>query len=174
MMDLELFINSDPASGFQEIMTEILSSLNFEDILQTRLVSTSFDQFLMNDRKVWEQVSSRTFSNVLDKTVRFPNRLMENVMTKVKHFETKNEMVNHFKQQWTEVFDKIKILASLPQLMKICKYLQTQDDYSKIRSEIKYLMRLGGYPEIPAMSPMWAYLMFVYLQPTWAGDTSRE
>ena len=169
-MDLELFINSNPASGFQEIMTEILSSLNFEDLIQIRLVSTSFEQFLMNDRKVWERVSSKTFSNVLDKTdtVRFPNRLMENLMTKVKHFETKEEMVNHFKQQWTDVFDKCSTLASIPRLMNFCKFLQTQDDYLKICSEIKSLMRLGGYPEIPTMSHMWLYLQFVYLQPTWS------
>ena len=175
-MDLELLINSNSASGFQEIITEILSSLNFQDLLKIRLVSSSFEQFLMNDKKVWNRVSSKTFSNLLDKTdtVRFPNRLMENVMTKVKYFETKEEMVNYFKNQWTEVFDKIKILASIPRLMNICKYLQTQDDYSKIRCEIKSLMLLGGYPEIPAMSHMWTYLMFVYLQSTWAGDTSRE
>ena len=169
-MDLELFINSNPASGFQEIMTEILSSLNFEDLLQIRRVSTSFEQFLMNDRKVWERVSSRTFSSVLDKTdtVRFPNRLMENLMTKVKHFETKEEMVNYFKQQWSDVFDNIKSLASIPRLMNFCKFLQTRDDYLKICSEIKFLMRLGGYPEIPTMSHMWLYLSTVYLQPTWS------
>ena len=167
-MDLELFINSHPASGFQEIMTEILSSLNFEDLLKIRLVSSSFEQFLMNDRKVWERVSSRTFSNVLDKTeVRFPHRLMENLMTRVKHFETKEEMVISFQKQWTDVFDKIKTSATIPRLMNFCKFLQTQDDYLKIHSEIKSLMRLGGYPEIPEMSHMWLYLQFVYRQPTW-------
>jgi hypothetical protein len=175
-MDLELLINSDPASGFQEIITEILCPLNFEDLLRVRQVSTSFEQFLRNNRKVWNQVSSRTFSNVLDKadTVRFPNRLMENVMTKVKHFENNEVMVNFFKKNWSDIFDKIKTLASIPRLMNICKYLQTQDDYSKIRVEISSLMRLGGYPEIPAMSHMWTYLMCVYLQPNWAGDTPRD
>ena len=49
-----------------------------------------------------------------------------------------------------------------------------ETDYSKIRSEIKSLMRLGGYPEIPTMSHMWLYLKYVYLQPTWAGNTPRE
>ena len=137
----------------------------------------------MNDRKVWERVSLKTFSNVLDKTdtVRFPNRLMENVMTKVKYFETKDEMVISFQKQWTDVFEKIKSLASIPRLMNFCKFLRTKDDYLKICCEIKSLMRLGGYPEIPEMSHMWSYLQFVYLQPTWTGrhwfvtsDTPRE
>ena len=105
-----------------------------------------------------------SFIKNLLKCVRFPNRLMENVMTILK---PKEEMVNSFKKPWTDVFDKMKTSATIPRLMNFCKFLQTQDDYLKICSEIKSLMRLGGYPEIPEMSHMWLYLQFVYRQPTW-------
>ena len=65
-MDLELLINSNSASGFQEIMTEILSSLNFDDLLNIRLVSQTLHQFLMENKQAWIQVFTKTYKNLLE------------------------------------------------------------------------------------------------------------
>ena len=47
-MDLQRIV-----SGFPQIMTDILSELNFEDLLEMRLVSTGLYQFLIEDKQVW-------------------------------------------------------------------------------------------------------------------------
>ena len=76
-MDLELLISSNSASGFQEIMTEILSSLNFDELLRMRLVSQTLYQFLMENKQVWIQVFTKSYKNLLENNEdwRFPLKL---------------------------------------------------------------------------------------------------
>ena len=144
-MDLELLINSNSASGFQEIMTEILSSLNFDDLLQIRLVSQTLYQFLMENKQVWIQVFTKTYQNLLENNEdwRFPLKLSAS-------FQAKEEMKRVLKRQWMEVFDNIKHVASIPTLIKMCQlFTRAPENYVKICSEINHLMSEGGYPEIP-------------------------
>ena len=144
-MDLELFINSDHASGFQEIMTEILSSLNFDDLLQIRLVSQTLYQFLMENKQVWIGIFTEIYKKLLENNEdwRFPLKLSVS-------FQTKEEMKRVLKQQWMEVFENIKQVASVPSLIKMCQlFTRAPGNYVKICSEINHLMSEGGYPEIP-------------------------
>ena len=144
-MDLELLINSNSASGFQEIMTEILSSLNFDELLRMRLVSQTLYQFLMENKQVWIGLFTKTYKELLEKNEdwKFPLKLSAS-------FQTKEELKQALKQQWMEVFDNIKQVASIPNLIKMCQlFNRAPRNYVKICSEINHLMSEGGYPEIP-------------------------
>ena len=54
-MDPERMIISAEASGFPELMREVLKNMDFEDLLKSRLVSMTFYKFLINEnqRKLW-------------------------------------------------------------------------------------------------------------------------
>jgi hypothetical protein len=139
-MDLERI-----ASVYPQIMTDILSKFDFKDVLIVRGVSTTLYQFLMKDRQVWIRIFTKIYSDMLvnNDDARFPLKLSAS-------FETKEEMKRVLKQQWMDVFDKIKQIASIPSLMKMCQlFSQAPENYVKICSEINHLMSEGGYPEIP-------------------------
>ena len=50
-----MMMQSNWASGLPQFMMEALKHLDFEDLLKTRLVSTAFYDFLMEEkqRKIW-------------------------------------------------------------------------------------------------------------------------
>ena len=138
-MDLQRIV-----SGFPQIMTDILSELNFKDLLEMRLVSTGLYQFLMEDKQVWIGIFTKIYTNLLENNEdwRFPLKLSPS-------FETKEEMRRAMKQQWMDIFDKITQIASIPSLMKMCQlFSRAPKNFGKILSEINNLLSEGGYPEI--------------------------
>ena len=81
-MDLQPII-----SEFPQIMTDILSELNFEDLLEMKLVSTGLYQFLIEDKQVWIGIFTKIYTNLLENNEdwRFPLKLSPS-------FETKEQM----------------------------------------------------------------------------------
>ena len=162
-MDLKRIV-----SGFPQIMTDILSELSFEDLLEMRLVSTGLYQFLMEDKQVWIGIFTKISTNLLENNEdwRFPLKLSPS-------FETKEEMRRALKQQWMDVFDKITKIASIPSLMRMCQlFSRAPKNFGKILSEINNLLSEGGYPEIPdghddPTSFMRAYFWCTWLDMTW-------
>ena len=59
-MDPERMIISAEASGFPELMREVLKNMDFEDLLKSRLISMTFYKFLIdeNQRKLWIAAAS--------------------------------------------------------------------------------------------------------------------
>ena len=161
-MDLKRIV-----SGFPQIMTDILSELSFEDLLEMRLVSTGLYQFLMKDKQVWIGIFTKNYTNLLENNEdwRFPLKLSPS-------FETKEEMRRALKQQWMDVFDKITKIASIPSLMRMCQlFSQAPKNFGKILSEINNLLSEGGYPEIPDGHDDPTNFMRVYFWCTWAALT---
>ena len=61
-MDPERMIISAEASGFPELMREVLKNMDFEDLLKSRLISMTFYKFLIdeNQRKLWIGAASKS------------------------------------------------------------------------------------------------------------------
>ena len=123
-MDLEALMTSAWASGFPQFMAEVCNNLEFEELLKTRLVSSTFYNFLMdkNQRSIWIQASSKVFSTFFKDaydTKKFPMmKLWFRQGWFTKHLK------NSFQQDWIEVFEKIKETATIPQIIKICHLLR--------------------------------------------------
>ena len=161
-MDLQRIV-----SGFPQIMTDILSELNFEDLLEMKLVSTGLYQFLMEDKQVWIGIFTKIYTNLLENNEdwRFPLKLSPS-------FETKEEMRRAMKQQWMDIFDKITKIASIPSLIKMCQlFSRAPKNFGKILSEINNLLSEGGYPEIPDGHDDPTSFMRAYFWCTWAALT---
>ena len=58
-------IQSSEASGYKEFMRDILKTLNLEELKKMRLVSKTFNNFLLNERKIWIAEINKTFLNTL-------------------------------------------------------------------------------------------------------------
>ena len=141
-MDLKRIV-----SGFPQIMTDILSELSFEDLLEMRLVSTGLYQFLMEDKQVWIGIFTKTYTNLLENNEdwRFPLKLSPS-------FETKEEMRRALKQQWMDVFDKITKIASIPRLMRMCQL------FSRAPKNFGALLgALGIFCKVPKIVNMFMY-----------------
>ena len=94
-------IQSDWASGLPQFMIEALEHMDFEDLLNTRLVSTGFYKFIMeeNQRKIWIQACTKIMSSF------FQN-------------------ATDGQKGWIELLEKIKEAATIPQIIKICNVLR--------------------------------------------------
>ena len=124
-MDPERMIRSAEASGFPHFMRETFKNLDFEDLLKTRLISMIFYKFLMNknQRKIWIEAASKVFANVLQKNVeKFPDFLQ------VCFWNTES-----FQQKCIEVFEKVKEIATIPEIIKTCYLLREIENPRKIR-----------------------------------------
>ena len=128
-------MTSSWASGFPQFMTEILEHMNFEDLLKTRLVSTTFHDFLMNknQRSIWIQAASKIFLKFYQSAYdieKFPG--LRCVFTQDWFTE---ELKNRFQQEWIEVLEKIKETATIPQIIKICQILKEIENPGKFCEE---------------------------------------
>ena len=167
-------ISSAEASGFPQFMRKVLNSLNFEDLLITRLISMTFYKFLMdkNQRKIWVGAASKVFANVLQKTYyveNFPDFL------RVYFWNTNfEELKNSLNQKWIEVFKKVKVkeIAKIPEIIKICHLLRDIENPRKIHkssmSNLSMQMSVifSNNSELPklmvSVTPnMWAYLHYI-------------
>ena len=124
-MDPERMMTSVAASGFPQFMREVFENLDFEDLLKTRLTSMTFYEFLMDksQRRIWMRASSKVLSTFLQYTYdlkRFPVLQTWTL-----------DQINHFQQKWIEVFEKIKEVATIPQLIKICNLLRETETPGK-------------------------------------------
>ena len=137
-MDLETMMTSSWASGFPQFMTEILEHMDFEDLLKTRLLSTTFHKFLMNSnqRDVWIQAASKVFSKFFQSAYDIEKLPATSSVFKQNWFI--EELKNRFQQEWIEVLEKIKETATIPQIIKICHLLKYFQDYN----ELTHLMAL--------------------------------
>ena len=140
-------IQSSEASGYKEFMREIFKTLNLEELKKMRLVSKTFNNFLLNERKIWIAEINKTFLNALKITghVQFPDFLESG-------FGTKEELMTNYEKKWIEVFIKIQKIATIKQLIKICNLL-TPENYVNLYREINYLM--SGFSTVTPM--MWVY-----------------
>ena len=146
-MDLQQMIQSSEASGYKEFMRDILKTLNLEELKKMRLVSKTFNNFLLNERKIWIAEINKTFLNTLKIIghVQFKDFLESG-------FGTTEEMITNYEKKWIEVFIKIQKIATIKQLIKICNLL-TPENYVNLYREINYLM--SGFSAVTPM--MWVY-----------------
>ena len=160
-MDPERMIISAEASGFPQFMREIFKNLDFEDLLKTRLISMTFYKFLMdnNQGKIWIVAASKVFANFLQKNIEnFPDCLQMGFWN-----------TESFQQKWIEVFEKIKDIASIPEVIKICHLLREIENPRKIRkSSMSMQMSLifsnsleQDYLMVSFTPNMWAYLHYM-------------
>ena len=153
-MDLETMMKSSWASGFPQFMTEILEHMDFEDLLKTRLVSTTFHDFLMdqNQKRVWIQAATKVFLKFSQSAYdieKFPG--LRNVFTQDWFTE---ELKNRFQQEWIEVLEKIKETATIPQIIKICHILKEIENPGKFCEEPLMKLPLRTDSMILEMSKM--------------------
>ena len=108
-------ITSSSASGFPQFMAELCKNLDFEELMNTRLVSMTFRNFLMdkNQRSVWIQASNKVFSIFIQDAFNLEKFPCVNFTSRV-------SKESSYKKKWIEVFEKIKVTATIPQLIKIC------------------------------------------------------
>ena len=140
-------IQSSEASGYKEFMRDIFKTLNLEELKKMRLVSKTFNNFLLTERKIWIAAVNKIFWNALKITghVQFPDFLESG-------FGTTEEMKTNYEKKWTEVFIKIQKIATIEQLIKISNLL-TPENYVSLYREINSLM--SGYTAVTPM--MWVY-----------------
>ena len=137
LMDPEMMMQSDWASGFPQFMMEALEHLDFEDLLKTRLVSTVFDDFLMEEkqRKIWIQACSKILSSIFLK--------INDAKTLLLCRRGKTENI----KQWIDLFESIKEAATIPQIIRICHLLR------KSEALIPFHFSLSLISEISRMFP---------------------
>ena len=153
-MDLEIMMKSSWASGFPQFMTEILEHMDFEDLLKTRLVSTTFHDFLMNknQRSIWIQAASKVFLKFfqsaydIEKCPGMRNSFTQDWFTE--------KLKNSFQQEWIEVLGKIKETATIPQIIKICHILKEIETPGKFCEEALMKLPLRTDSMIFEMSKM--------------------
>ena len=140
-------IQSSEASGYKEFMRDVFRTLNLEELKKMRLVSKTFNKFLLTERKIWIAAVNKIFLNALkiNGNVQFPDFLESG-------FGTTEEMKTNYEKKWTEVFIKIQEIATIEQLIKICNLL-TPEYYVNLYRMINSLM--SGFPAITPM--MWVY-----------------
>ena len=139
-MDLEKLMTSSWASGFPQFMIQTLEHMDFEHLLKTRLVSTTFHDFLMdeNQKRIWIQAASKVFSKFfqsaydIEKFPRLRNVFLQDWFTE--------ELKKSFQQEWMDVLGKIKETATIPQIIKICHILKEIENPGKFCEEA--LMKL--------------------------------
>ena len=167
-------ISSGEASGFPQFMRKVLNNLDFEDLLITRLISMTFYKFLMdkNQRKIWVGAASKVFTNVLQKTYYVENF---SGFLRVYFWNTNfEELKNSLNQKWIEVFEEVKVkeIAKIPEIIKICHLLRDIENPRKIhKSSMSNLsmhisLIFSNNPELPklmvSVTPnMWAYLHYI-------------
>ena len=129
-----MMMQSDWASGFPQFMVEALEHLDFEDLLKTRLVSTGFQNFLMEEkqRKIWIQAYSKILSSIFQKNY---------------DAKTANPTQTENLQQWINLFESIKEAATIPQIIRICQLLM------KSEAMRPFQFRLSMISEVSRMFP---------------------
>ena len=137
LMDPEMMMQSDWASGFPQFMMEALEHLDFEDLLKTRLVSKGFYDFLMEEkqRKIWIQACTKILSSIFQK--------IYDAKTLVLYRREKTDNI----KQWINLFESIKKAATIPQIVRICHLLR------KSEALIPFHFPLSMISEISRMFP---------------------
>ena len=135
LMDPEMMMQSDWASGFPQFMMEALEHLDFEDLLKTRLVSTGFYDFLMEEkqRKIWIQACTKILSSIFQKLaktlVSYSNvlearrQLARRLSTSLRDWRGMTDNL----QQWINLFESIKEAATIPQIVRVCHLLRKSE-----------------------------------------------
>ena len=136
------------------ISREILSYLDFSTLQRGRLVSKSWNGFLSNDKKIWQDVLKKQLPNL----IHFTNKLAEN----------EEENSTFWKEVWSSIekkdnispkklFYSFKKVQSIFEIVKICAnselkryerfqlhdYLPFEDDFTgeKVKKEIRREIR---------------------------------
>ena len=155
LMDPEMMMQSDWASGFPQFMMEALEHLDFEDLLKTRLVSTGFYDFLMEEkqRKIWIQACTKILSSIFQKLaktwVSYSNvlearrQLARRLSTSLRDWRGMTDNL----QQWINLFESIKEAATIPQIVRVCHLLR------KSEALIPFHFPLSMISEISRMFP---------------------
>ena len=138
-------ISSDPASGFPQIMKDIFRTFDIDDLLSSRLVSKTFYDCLMEDKLYWNLAFTKIYSIALENNgdVEFPDFLETS-------FQTKEEMRNGFNKKWLDAFNKIKEKATIQQVIQLCHFMKTPENYANFYMEVNSLT--------PVNPIMWVYL----------------
>ena len=130
-----MMMQSDWASGFPQFMMEALEHLDFEDLLKTRLVSTGFYDFLMEEkqRKIWIQACTKILSSIFQKLaktlVSYSNvlearrQLARRLSTSLRDWRGMTDNL----QQWINLFESIKEAATIPQIVRVCHLLRKSE-----------------------------------------------
>ena len=153
-MDLETMMTSSWASGFPQFMIQTLEHMDFEHLLKTRLVSTTFHDFLMeeNQRGIWIQAASKVFSKFFQSAYdikKFPglrNEFLQDWFTE--------QLKNSFQQKWIHVLEKIKHTSTISQIIKICHILRETEKPGKFCKDALLKLPLRPNSMILEMSKM--------------------
>ena len=136
----ELLENYGEMTG-GNISREILSNLDFSTLQQGRLVSKSWNGFLSNDKKIWQDVLKKQLPNLIHFTNKFAQNEEENstfwkeVWSSIEKDDNKGpkELIDTFKRV-QHIFEIVKICAK-----KTVYYLPFHDDFvgEKVKKEIQ-------------------------------------
>ena len=145
----ELLSNYGEMTG-GNISREILSYLDFSTLQQGRLVSKSWNGFLSNDKKIWQDVLKKQLPNL----IHFTNKLAENeeenstfwneVWSSIEKDNNKGpkELIDSFKRV-QHIFEIVKICAKSKLVdyknFHTVDYLPFHDDFvgEKVKREIR-------------------------------------
>ena len=116
-MDLQSLMGEDPASGFPQIIGQILSNLDFESLIACRAVNRTWKNFLeeKSQRFIWISAIDKDRKKYLDKHVN-PELSMENPISE-------EERKAHY-EEWMKVLETVKEIATIRQMIIICPLMK--------------------------------------------------
>ena len=141
---MELWMRSQNSSGFSTIVGQILGHLDFNSLINCRLVSKSFKNFL-DDETFW---------------IRFLNQVSKEYLGKLKEMVQKAkcpefyvlspEEVKDDYNSWTIILEILKAKGSIEDLINFTKLLKQAEDLIQsygnfFPTEMTYSFRNAGY-----------------------------
>ena len=141
---MELWMRSQNSSGFSTIVGQILGHLDFNSLINCRLVSKSFKNFL-DDETFW---------------IRFLNQVSKEYLGKLKEMVQKAkcpefyvlspEEVKDDYNSWTIILEILKTKGSIEDLINFTKLLKQAEDLIQsygnfFPTEMTYSFRNAGY-----------------------------
>ena len=158
----ELLENYGEMTG-GNISREILSNLDFSTLQQGRLVSKSWNGFLSNDKKIWQDVLKKQLPNLIHFTNKFAQNEEENstfwkeVWSSIEKDDNKGpkELIDTFKRV-QHIFETVKICAESELVsfnnFNTVDYLPFHDDFvgEEVKKEIRreIMKNENQYPTI--------------------------
>ena len=128
-MDLQSLMGEDPASGFPQIIGQILSNLDFDSLIACRAVNRTWKNFLEEEsqRYIWIRAIDKDRKKYLDKHVN-PELSMEYPISE-------EERKAHY-EEWMEVLETVKEIATIRQMIIICPLMKETEETIKIYSTL--------------------------------------
>ena len=130
-MDLQSLMGEDPASGFPQIIGQILSNLDFESLIACRAVNRTWKNFLeeKSQRFIWIRAINKNRKKYLDKLVD-PELYasMENTISE-------EDRKAHY-EEWMKVLEAVKETGTIRQMIIICHWMKETEEFIKIFSSL--------------------------------------